>query len=404
MKDSIRRIILYIIIVYLDKLGRDWGLKGEGLGVLWERLGVLWERVLTFLTICDIIIITKRSDVFMQKIVQKKADKKVYKTNEFIQKARFDLTLTQQKLILYAISKINKSSENFEKIKINLKEFQDICNVTHKDYTGLKQDLTDINKKCWWITIAREGKEIDCLVQWFSLIEIEKDSGIIRLEFHQNLKPYLLELSDRFYTSYELQNVLSFKSAYSIRLYELFKSLSNNESWFFTVDSLKEYLNCQEKYAVFKDFRKWVLDPSLKEINNYSDLVITYTTEKNGRKISRVIFSIAKKSDIKQQLEQQIKQLLNCDTEEEEEEKEWINPNLELYSSACNDEFTNDEIALLSVIIRPELLPTDQFGNSGAIYKYLLRKYLEMNCESQHTEIKNRFKYLKKMIEKDFEE
>ena len=337
----------------------------------------------------------------MQKIVQKKADKKVYKTNEFIQKARFDLTLTQQKLILYAISKINKSSENFEKIKINLKEFQDICNVTHKDYTGLKQDLTDINKKCWWITIAREGKEIECLVQWFSLIEIEKDSGIIRLEFHQNLKPYLLELSDRFYTSYELQNVLSFKSAYSIRLYELFKSLSNNESWFFTVDSLKEYLNCQEKYAVFKDFKRRILDPSLKEINHYSDLVITYKTEKNGRKISRVIFSIAKKSEI----QQQIKQLLNSYAEEEEEEEEeWINPNLALYSSACNDEFNSDEIGLLSVIIRPEMLPDNQFGNSGAIYKYLLRKYLEMNCESQHTEIKNRFKYLKKMIEKDFEE
>lgn len=338
----------------------------------------------------------------MQKIVQKKADKKVYKTNEFIQKARFDLTLTQQKLILYAISKINKSSENFEKIKINLKEFQDICNVTHKDYTGLKQDLTDINKKCWWITIAREGKEIECLVQWFSLIEIEKDSGIIRLEFHQNLKPYLLELSDRFYTSYELQNVLSFKSAYSIRLYELFKSLSNNESWFFTVDSLKEYLNCQEKYAVFKDFKRRILDPSLKEINHYSDLVITYKTEKNGRKISRVVFSIAKKSEI----QQQIKQLLNsyAAEEKEEDDDEWINPNLALYSSACNDEFNSDEIGLLSVIIRPELLPDNQFGNSGAIYKYLLRKYLEMNCESQHTEIKNRFKYLKKMIEKDFEE
>ena len=336
----------------------------------------------------------------MQKIVQKKADKKVYKTNEFIQKARFDLTLTQQKLVLYAISKINKASENFEKIKINLKEFQDICNVTHKDYTGLKQDLTDINKKCWWITIAREGKEIDCLVQWFSLIEIEKDSGIIRLEFHQNLKPYLLELSDRFYTSYELQNVLSFKSAYSIRLYELFKSLSNNESWFFTVDSLKEYLNCQEKYPVFKDFRKWVLDPSLKEINHYSDLLVTYTTEKNGRKIAKVIFSITKKSEI----QQQIKQLINCETEEDDTEEEWENPNLALYSSACNDEFTEDEIGLLSVIVRPEMLPINQFGNSGAIYKYLLRKYLEMNCESQHTEIKNRFKYLKKMIEKDFEE
>ena len=344
----------------------------------------------------------------MQKIVQKKADKKVYKTNEFIQKARFDLTLTQQKLILFAISKINKSSENFEKITINLKEFQDICNVTHKDYTGLKQDLTDINKKCWWVTVKDENNRVaDCLVQWFSFVKVYKDTSIIELEFHQILKPYLLELSDRFYTSYELQNVLSFKSAYSIRLYELFKSLSNNESWFFTVDSLKEYLNCQEKYPVFKDFKKRILEPCLTEINQCSDLFITYTTEKNGRKIEKVVFSIAKKSDIQQQIEQQIKQLINCDTEEEEEEekeKEWINPNLELYSSACNDEFTNDEIALLSVIIRPELLPDNQLGNSGAIYKYLLRKYLEMNCESQHTEIKNRFKYLKKMIEKDFEE
>lgn len=372
----------------------------------WERLVILWERVLTFLAICDIVIITKRSDFYMQKIVQKKADKKVYKTNEFIQKARFDLTLTQQKLILYAISKINKSSENFEKIQINLKEFQDICNVTHNNYTGLKQDLTDINKKCWWVTVKDENNRVaDCLVQWFSFVKVYKDTSIIELEFHQILKPYLLELSDRFYTSYELQNVLSFKSAYSIRLYELFKSLSNNESWFFTVDSLKEYLNCQEKYSVFKDFRKWVLDPSLKEINHYSDLVITYKTEKNGRKISRVIFSIAKKSD----MQQQIKQLLNSyaaaeEKEEEEDDDEWINPNLALYSSACNDEFNSDEIGLLSVIIRPELLPDNQFGNSGAIYKYLMRKYLEMNCESQHTEIKNRFKYLKKMIEKDFEE
>lgn len=48
--------------------------------------------------------------IFLVKIINKKADKKVYKTNEFIQKARFDLTLTQQKLILYAISKIRACS------------------------------------------------------------------------------------------------------------------------------------------------------------------------------------------------------------------------------------------------------------------------------------------------------
>ena len=336
--------------------------------------------------------------IFLVKIINKKADKKVYKTNEFIQKARFDLTLTQQKLILYAISKINKSSENFEKITINLKEFQNICNVAHNDYTKLKQDLTDINKKCWWVTVKDENNRIaDCLVQWFSFIKVYKDTCTIELEFHQILKPYLLELSDRFYTSYELKNVLSFKSAYSIRLYELLKSLSNNESWSFTLESLKEYLNCQEKYSVFKDFKKRVLEPGITEINQYSDLLVTYTTEKNGRKIAKIYFYIIKKS--KSRLQQ--KQLTS---NEEKYNGEWENPNLSLYSSACNDEFTKEEITLLSVIIQPELLPPDQFGNSGAIYKYLLRKYIEMNCESQYKEIKNRFRYLKKMIETEMEQ
>ena len=59
-----------------------------------------------------------------------------------------------------------------------------------------------------------------------------------------------------------------------------------------------------------------------------------------------------------------------------------------LYSSACNDEFTKEEIALLSLCINADRLPADKFWVSSAIYKYLCKKYLELNYQAKQKEIK----------------
>ena len=55
----------------------------------------------------------------------------------------------------------------------------------------------------------------------------EKNSGIIELKLNENLKPYLLQLKEK-YTEYELIYPMHFKSKYSIRLYVVFISIRGN--------------------------------------------------------------------------------------------------------------------------------------------------------------------------------
>lgn len=65
----------------------------------------------------------------------------------------------------------------------------------------------------------------------FLIFEYVEGSGIVQVEFHKSLKPYLLQLQEYGnFTKYQINNVVNFKSQYSIRLYELLKLKSFTNS------------------------------------------------------------------------------------------------------------------------------------------------------------------------------
>lgn len=224
----------------------------------------------------------------------------VCKTNDFIQKSRTSMTLTQQKFILYAISKIKPTDTDFDEFTICLNDFYKTCGVKFESYYELKKALVDIDNKAWWIDIVDEnGVEWESRVRWFSKMELKKNGAEVRLKFHQELKPYLLELiKDKFYTSYTLNYVLPFGSVYSIKLYELFKTYQNVATWEFSLEKLKKILLCTGKYADIKDFKARVIDKAISEINRFSDLLISYDSRRTGRKITHLIFYIESRDGI----------------------------------------------------------------------------------------------------------
>ena len=120
----------------------------------------------------------------------------------------------------------------------------------------------------------------------------------MEIEFHKHMMPFLLQVAgkEEFYTSYSLQYVLPMKCQYAPRLYELLKSYQkNNIRWYFEIDELKKRLNC-EKYKRFPDFRRRVLEPSVEEINRYTDIKVAYRTELTGRKTTHVVFGMLRKT------------------------------------------------------------------------------------------------------------
>ena len=235
--------------------------------------------------------------------VEKEREMKVFKADELLQKARFSLSLTEQRLILYAITKIKPTDTAFTEYEFNLKDFYTVCGINGKEsYAELKKQCLSLKSKVWWITVADEhGEEWESAVTWFNTLRTNKKSGKIRIKFHEDMMPYLLELSKqygetgRYFTSYDFKYILPMKSTYSIRIYELLKSYQkNNQSWWFKFDNLKHILDCTN-YEWY-DFKRRVLEPAIKEINKFTDLVIEYSTEKDGNRVDEIIFKMDEKN------------------------------------------------------------------------------------------------------------
>lgn len=219
----------------------------------------------------------------------------IYKRDDMIQRGKHKLSAREQKCVLYAISKIKPTDNIIQEYIFDIKDFINICGFESDSYTEIKAMLLELRSKCWWIKIEDGGYSA---ISWFSTVVIYKNSGKVKIKFHEHMMPYLLELTKRgeFYTHYELRYILTLRSQYAIRLYELLKSYQkNNCRWFFETDELKELLSC-EKYVNFSNFRCRVLIPAIKEINECTDINVEWEAEKECRKVTRIEFFMRKKN------------------------------------------------------------------------------------------------------------
>lgn len=235
---------------------------------------------------------------------------KVVKSNDLVQKARFNLSLQEQKIILYLISKIKPDDIELKDYSFEIAEFCKVCGMdldSGGNYKYIKDTIKSLSDKSVWLSVS-DREEI--LLRWIYTAKIEKKSGMISIGISDDIKPYLLQLKDKF-TQYELFYTLAMKSQYSIRIYELLKSYEYLGSHTFCIEDLKRRL-VAEKYSRFADFKRKVLDIAVREINKLSDLNVIYSLEKTGRKFTKVAFNVKLKKDIDERFEvwKQIEQKL----------------------------------------------------------------------------------------------
>lgn len=227
-------------------------------------------------------------------------NKTVVKANELIQKSRFSLSLQQQKVVLYLISQIKSYEEDFTECQFSIQDFCRVCGIDYtsgKNYSALKTAIKEIADKSIWIRLE-DGRET--LLRWIEKPYINHKDGTVRIRLDRDMKPFLLQLQKNF-TQYELVWTLHFKSKYTIRLYELVKSIHyyDLESYTrrFTLDELKQLLD-GEKYKAYQDFKRYVLEPAIEEINKHSDKLVSYEPIKNGRAVSGIALTIESKDSI----------------------------------------------------------------------------------------------------------
>lgn len=209
-------------------------------------------------------------------IVQKR-DHTVVKSNDLIQKSRYELNILQNKVMLYLISMIKPTDDITQVYTFLVNDFCQVCGLDSrhgKNVKNAKDAIQLLADKSVWIE-KPNGEEI--LLRWLNQVKLTDGKSRFEVTFHPDMMPYLYDLQER-YTSYKLSNVLPMKSKYGVRLYELLKSYQhmNTNTITFLMGELSDRLGAQ-KYERYADFKRRVLDTAMEDINEYSDLDVEYT-------------------------------------------------------------------------------------------------------------------------------
>ncbi len=133
--------------------------------------------------------------------------------------ARYTLPLAEQRLILTMISRIQPDDEDFKPYRISVGELAEFIGVAKGSaYLECKKITENLLKRVLSIN------EPDGLLQvnWVSSAKYIDGTGMVNLSFDPLLKPYLLKLKGNF-TSCKLEMLLSFKSQYTMRMYNVLK-------------------------------------------------------------------------------------------------------------------------------------------------------------------------------------
>ena len=141
------------------------------------------------------------------------------------------------------------------------------------------------------IDITDPDNKREIQVSWLSSADYYQ--GQVKLSFSPKLKPYLLQLKEKF-TAINMIDMMQFKSVHAIRIYELLKQYQDIGERVLSLEKIKDCCGVREKLLKYSDFEKKLLLISQREINEKSDIHIEFERIKPFRKIEGIKFIITK--------------------------------------------------------------------------------------------------------------
>lgn len=220
----------------------------------------------------------------------------VVKSNRLIE-ASYRLSLVEQQLILFAICQAREQQVGLSKNSCVSIEALAFARQFNLNPTNVYDQLSDAAATLFerHITIhdthPKSGKPRVTKTRWVSEVAYTVGAGIIELSFASRVVPLITRLETAF-TSYRLTRIAELRSLYSVRIYELLVQYLGIGTRKFDLVELKEILGIPDEYSVINDFKKRVLDVAVAQINEHTDLNISYSQQKTGRTVTGFTFLV----------------------------------------------------------------------------------------------------------------
>ena len=228
--------------------------------------------------------------------------------------ASYRLDIAEQRIVLMAISDSRTSGQGITSDSALTIRADDYAALFNIDMTTAYNQLKNAAKTLFnrQVTIhgtdAKTGKASIDDTRWVQSISYVAGAGLIRIQFASMIVPYITRLEQEF-TSYKIESVSKMTSTYAIRLYELLMQWQSIGTREIDLQDIKNMLGVDTVYASLKNFKARVLDVAVAQVNNYSDIKVSYENVKLGRVITGFRFTFEPKTLSKPKPAQKIKQL-----------------------------------------------------------------------------------------------
>lgn len=223
----------------------------------------------------------------------------VTQSNDII-KGKQSLSINAAKLLRSAIMQIKPNDTELKPYVLSITELAKLLNVPRQDVHRDIDAITDeIVKNPLYIKEEKGDRVRWVKMPWVSICKYDSEKGVL-IQLNEQMKPVLLNLIEQgHYTQYTLDSILTMKSVYAIRIFELIQSKITLKvlprtgcQVALTIDEIREACDCVDKLKAFTSFRKNVIDRAVKEINEKTMYQVSYADIRKGKGIIGFLFDV----------------------------------------------------------------------------------------------------------------
>ena len=230
----------------------------------------------------------------------------IVKDNALIN-ASYNLDLVEQRLILLAIMEARESRKGINAnhpLTVHAESYINQFSV-HRNtaYQALKDACKDLFARQFSYQEQRPKGIANITSRWVSQIAYIDNSASVELIFSPAIIPLITRLEKHF-TSYEMKQISYLSTGYAVRLYEILIAWRSTGKTpvIELIDFRKQIGVLDTEYNRMHDFKKRVLDPSIKQIKEHTDITVEVEQHKTGRSITGFSFRLKQKKSANQQL------------------------------------------------------------------------------------------------------
>ena len=215
--------------------------------------------------------------------MHKKLGYPIFRSNEFIQKSRYEMGQEEARIEAYMAAQIRPDDDGSLFYAVDVRDYCAMCGIKYS--TAKKKQVLESFKKLverhfqWKVP----GRNVYFGGQWFDSPVYDLDAGRMMARYHSSIWPYIIAKQDLQggFSVYQRRYVLLMNSKFGYRLYVLALTHLIKKAHvekIYDAAELAEVINYEPKAFKISEMIRSVIDPALADIMALTDLDVTYYT------------------------------------------------------------------------------------------------------------------------------